>query len=136
MPEHLFQADSRFHGGEREMMAKISWIEIGAEDVEASRKFYKSLLGLEMPPLPGWEGYYTFEGEEEAVAGLRQSDGEGYMTVYFDVDDVASSLRKAEELGAEVLVEAASTPDGLTFGFFRDLDGNIVGLSHYEAPGE
>ena len=55
------------------------------------------------------------------------SDCNGSASQRFDVEDVATSLKKAESLGGKMLVPPVEIPAG-TFAWFQDPDGNTVGL--------
>ena len=52
------------------------------------------------------------------------------MTFYVEVDDVAAFLKKAEALGGQTVVPPTEIEQfGLTFAFFADPEGHVVGLS-------
>ncbi|MDQ6779093.1 MAG: hypothetical protein M3071_23365 [Actinomycetota bacterium] len=52
------------------------------------------------------------------------------MTFYVEVDDPAAYLKKAEELGGQTIMEPSEIPEfGLTFAFFADPEGHVIGLS-------
>ncbi len=52
------------------------------------------------------------------------------MTFYVEVDDPAAYLARAEKLGGKTIVPPSEIPDfGLTFAFFADPEGHVVGLS-------
>jgi predicted enzyme related to lactoylglutathione lyase len=49
---------------------------------------------------------------------------------YVEVDDPAAYLQRVESLGGTVVVPPTELPDfGLTFAFFADPEGHVVGLS-------
>ena len=52
------------------------------------------------------------------------------MTFYVEVDDPAAYLKKAEDLGGQAIVPPTELEQfGLTFAFFNDPEGHLVGLS-------
>ena len=62
--------------------------------------------------------------------GASQDGGPGQVTFYVEVDDPAAYLAKAEKLGGQTIVPPSEIPDfGLTFAFFADPEGHVVGLS-------
>src|ERR1700746_113791 len=62
--------------------------------------------------------------------GASQDGGPGQVTFYVEVDDPAAYLARAETLGGKTIVPPSEVPDfGLTFAFFADPEGHVVGLS-------
>jgi predicted enzyme related to lactoylglutathione lyase len=52
------------------------------------------------------------------------------VTFYVEVDDVAAYLEKAQRRGGETIVPPTEIEQfGLTFAFFADPEGHVVGLS-------
>jgi predicted enzyme related to lactoylglutathione lyase len=52
------------------------------------------------------------------------------VTFYVEVEDPARYLARAEELGGTTVVPPTEVPEfGLTFAFFADPEGHLVGLS-------
>lgn len=52
------------------------------------------------------------------------------FTFYVEVDDPAKFLEKAEKLGGMTIVPPTEIENfGLTFAFFADPEGHVVGLS-------
>jgi uncharacterized protein len=105
--------------------------EIRSEDPDATRKFFADLLGWKVASegaLPG----YTFidtgtEGGPATAIGPRQS-AEDEVLFFVAVEDVAATLRKAEELGGKIIQPAQEVP-GVTFGVFADTQGHRVGVA-------
>jgi uncharacterized protein len=105
--------------------------EIRSEDPDATRKFFADWLGWKVASegaLPG----YTFidtgtEGGPATAIGPRQS-AEDEVLFFVAVEDVAATLRKAEELGGKIIQSAQEVP-GVTFGVFADTQGHRVGVA-------
>jgi predicted enzyme related to lactoylglutathione lyase len=52
------------------------------------------------------------------------------VTFYVEVDDPSAYLKKVAELGGTTIVPPTEIPQfGLTFAFFADPEGHVVGLS-------
>jgi predicted enzyme related to lactoylglutathione lyase len=52
------------------------------------------------------------------------------VTFYVELDDPQAYLAKAEKLGGKTVVPPTEVPEfGLTFAFFADPEGHVVGLS-------
>lgn len=108
--------------------APMVWFEIGATDVAATREFYKNLFNFKMDPMEGMEDYYGFSHMGEDEGGLMGAEAP-YVTVYFAVENVSESLKKAEELGGAIVIpETPLGEGGASFGLFTDLEGNHIGL--------
>jgi predicted enzyme related to lactoylglutathione lyase len=104
--------------------------EIRSGDPDATRSFFAGLFGWTYSDgaFPG----YTFvdTGTPGAVAtaiGPLQG-GEDAALFFVAVDDVESTLAKAEALGGTVVQTAQQVP-GVTFGVFADPQGHLVGVA-------
>ncbi len=104
--------------------------EIRSADPDSTRAFYADLFGWSYNEgaFPG----YTFvdigvDGALPTAVGPTQGGDEGVL-FFVGVQDVASTLRRAEELGGQVVQEATEVP-GVTFGVFADAQGHAVGVA-------
>ncbi len=62
--------------------------------------------------------------------GVAQNGAPGHVSFYVEVDDPAAYLSKAETLGGQTVVPPTEIPQfGLTFAFFTDPEGHLIGLS-------
>jgi predicted enzyme related to lactoylglutathione lyase len=104
--------------------------EIGCRDRAKASGFYSELFGWTTSEMgeasmidtgagAGINGHFTALGHEPYH----------YLTVYVDVDDVAAYLARAESLGGKTVIPPVEIPQG-TFAWFRDPDGNLIGLWH------
>jgi uncharacterized protein len=77
--------------------------------------------------------YGLVDAGEKGIAGgigASQDGGSGGVTFYVEVDDPAAYLTQAEKLGGATVVPPTEIPNfGLTFAFFADPEGHLVGLS-------
>jgi predicted enzyme related to lactoylglutathione lyase len=73
----------------------------------------------------------TTGGVPNGPAGSSAQDGgPGQVTFYVEVDDLAAYLQKVGELGGQTVVPPTELAQfGLTFAFFADPEGHVVGLS-------
>ncbi|UFS97005.1 VOC family protein [Nocardia huaxiensis] len=110
-----------------------------ADDLEAAKDWYSELLGV--APyfhVPG--GYYEFRiGDYQAELGIinrkfapTHPDQPGGQQLNWHVDDIAATLRRLVELGAEELEPI--TERGLGTGFVTasvvDPFGNVLGIMY------
>ena len=90
------------------------WVDLGTDDAPAAKRFYGGLLGWEFDDLPaGEKGTYSIcRLKGKAVAGLYDQAEEPGWGSYVKVEDVDRAAGRAQELGAEVLVEPFDAPGG------------------------
>lgn len=101
--------------------------EIGCRDREKTSDFYSQLFDWQMKP-----GEMSTEIQTgEAVTGHIVSLGHepfNYTNFYVKVDDLSAYLAKAESLGGKTLIPPIPLPNGSSFAWFSDPDGNTIGL--------
>jgi uncharacterized protein len=107
------------------------WIDLGTNDAPEAKAFYGGLLGWEFDDLPaGEKGTYSIcRLKGKAVAGLYDQAEEPGWGSYVKVEDVDRAAGRAQELGAEVLVEPFDAPGGGRVATVRDPAGAVVSLS-------
>lgn len=116
------------------------WVEIPAKNFERAKKFYETIFGLTMHPVPMPRGKYAvFPLDMEAKgAGGAIVEGAGYepsekgAIIYLDRgDDLSTPLSKVEEAGGKILLDKTKNGANGEFGFiahFLDSEGNRMGL--------
>ena len=105
----------------------VRW-ELEARDPERQRAFYAELFNWNIGDGPIMEIEAGLGGPEPGPGGhIRGSDRSG-VTLYVQVRDLATSLKKAAELGATVVVERFDVPNGPTLAAITDPEGNPVTL--------
>ena len=115
----------------------FSWCELLSRNVEASKKFYKELLGWTMEDVPTDDSSYTIlRTEGRAVGGIMKmppqvpAEAPSHWGTYVTVDDVDLVAQKAQEFGARILVPPTDTPDS-RFCVFEDPQGAVLSVIHY-----
>ena len=105
--------------------------EICAKDLAKAREFYGKLFDWELKHEEEMNYTLVEVGEGSIGGGIMQAE-EGkfppYVTFYIQVDDLEASVRKAEELGARIIVPPTPIPNMGRFAMFNDPDGNMIGL--------
>ena len=111
------------------------WADLWTSDVEGSRKFYAELFGWKIESGPDMEGYSlidTQSGEGAIGGGIGEpgAPGEGpSVKIYMRVDDLDTSLERAEQLGGKRVLPPTDLPEGFgRIAVLADPDGNQVGL--------
>jgi len=111
----------------------VAHIEIASSDPAVAGKFYADLFGWAQFNIP--EMNYLMLQPQGGASGAVVPVGQTYfnfksdtVVVYISTDDVAASLKKAEELGATTVLPATPIPGTGDFGIFQDPTGNFIGL--------
>jgi uncharacterized protein len=111
----------------------VGWFEVTGKDGPALQRFYSALFGWSVSDAGDGSGYGLVEAGEKGIAGgigASQGGESGGVTFYVEVDDPQAYLNEAEQLGGSIVVPPTEIPNfGLTFAFFADPEGHVVGLS-------
>ncbi len=117
----------------------VGWFEIPVSDMERARKFYEHVFQIEIQvhKLDELEmGWFPFEENVKGASGAlvyhedfyRPSATHG-VVVYFTCADVADTLERASQAGAEILQEKKEIGGGHGFmGLILDSEGNRIAL--------
>jgi len=83
-----------------------------ADNLETLQSFYNGLFGWTFQRMPGPMEYYTITtGSGEPKGGMLQRKHPQHSPMnYMMVESVEPGLRKAEELGAQVMVPMTAVP--------------------------
>lgn len=112
---------------------RVCWNELMTSDDEAAQTFYGALFGWstkleDMGPM----GLYRLQLIGDAHAGgiLRNPMPQtpSWWCVYFAVNDLAQATRKAQSLGASVMVDSQSIPGIGSFSLLQDPLGAMFAL--------
>ena len=105
-------------------MNHVVYFEIGGTDTDKSAAFYSALFGWKISNGPvkmiegaGLSGHLNALGHEPS----------NYTIVYVGVDNIASAIATAKELGGKLLVGPINIPTG-QFAWLSDPTGTVVGL--------
>lgn len=111
----------------------VAWFEVTGKDGPALQDFYGELFDWQIQDAGDRSGYGLVAAADEGIGGgigPAQDGGAGQVTFYVEVDDPAAYLRKAEQLGGQAIAPPTELEQfGLTFAFFADPEGHVVGLS-------
>jgi predicted enzyme related to lactoylglutathione lyase len=108
------------------------WVDYGASDLDATKKFYGDLLGWEFTGgEPEFGGYLTATRNGEQAAGLgpqQDPNDPPRWTTYFATDDAAATAARITDAGGTVLVEPMEVGPMGTMVIALDPQGNPFGL--------
>jgi predicted enzyme related to lactoylglutathione lyase len=117
------------------------WFECGSKHKAKSKAFYTQLFGWESTEtsMPENSGTYTlFETGGEPIAGLYELVGPrfenmpSHWATYVAVEDVDDTLRRAESLGGQVMLEGMDIPNVGRIGFLQDPTGAMIGVARFD----
>jgi predicted enzyme related to lactoylglutathione lyase len=115
----------------------INWFEISVENLSRAKKFYESILGIQMQEgdVAGTKmAFFPFENGSGKVAGaLAQGPfhkpGIDGSKVYLNANpDITNVLQGIENAGGKVILPKTSIGPSGFMAFFVDSEGNVVGL--------
>jgi predicted enzyme related to lactoylglutathione lyase len=114
----------------------FSWSELQTTDVDGAKKFYTELLGWTTEEFPSEEMAYTVvKIGDEPVGGIMalpsQACAPTHWGVYITVEDVDATTRKAQELGATIIVPPMDIKDVGRFSLIQDPQGAIFSVITY-----
>ncbi len=127
------------------MIGRTDWFDIPVADLADAMSFYEGLLGwtyrqMENSPL---SDYAMIDAGGKLIGGLRKvrpspnplPSGEGGLgpgegpVLYFSVDQLATKVARAKELGAEIVGQMVDLgKDRGRYQWIRDRAGNLIGL--------
>lgn len=120
------------------MITEIAFTGTPVTDIPRARAFYEGVLGLKpatTDPEAKWVEY-AIAGGTFAIAnyGDRWLPANGGVMVAFECDDVDAMMKRAQESGAPVRLEAMDSPV-CRFGMVADPDGNTLMLHKRKGGG-
>lgn len=122
------------------MPGKVVHFEIPADKVERAKTFYEKAFGWQISKYPGMEyhGVGTTPVDQKTQMPTEPGAINGGMTkrqdpvkstvITVDVSDIDTSLKTIEKLGGKVVQKKQPVADMGFTAYFKDTEGNIVGL--------
>ncbi len=108
----------------------IVHIEIPAGDPSTAGKFYEELFGWKITREESMD-YVMWEPEQEPGGGFTALNPDikpGDILLYVDSPDIEADLKKAKELGGEIVMGRSEIPGIGWYGIFKDPTGNRIGI--------
>lgn len=127
------------------MTGRVVHFEIPADDEERAREFYKSAFGWAITTMPemGYSMVMTTPADESGMpaepgsinGGMFAREGELKTPIItVDVEDIDAALEKIGTLGGSTVLAKQAVMDMGFAAYFRDPEGNILGLWQNAAP--
>ena len=115
------------------MANPVLWFEVLATDGKALRQFYSDVFGWQISAADGGNDYGLVTSGDGGIGGgigTGRDDHDRHLTFFIEVDDPAAYLAAVEKAGGKTVTPPTEVPEyGLTFAYFLDPEGNIVGLT-------
>jgi uncharacterized protein len=110
------------------MANPVTHFEVLGQDAAALQSFYGQAFGWEMQDVMDG-GYYIVNPGSGPNGGVGSSMGRpGHVTFYVEVDDLAATLARIEELGGRTIQPPMDVPNGPSIALFADPEGHVIGL--------
>jgi catechol 2,3-dioxygenase-like lactoylglutathione lyase family enzyme len=102
-------------------------------DLEASRRFYLDVLGLEEGGGLDWISFFGGDTPEVQLS-VMQLDIHAHVhpDVSIEVDDVRRFHQRAVDAGVEIVYQLTHEPWGLTRFFMRDPNGAVINVTQHD----
>ncbi|MFN8525356.1 MAG: VOC family protein [Chloroflexota bacterium] len=117
------------------MGAPVVHFEIAAVNAPKLQAFYAELFSWKVDANNPFNYGMVDTGGEGGINGgiFEAPKGEGYLTIYVQVTDMAAQLKRVEDLGGQCVVPPMQIPTVGTTAFIKDPEGNVVGLLQPES---
>jgi predicted enzyme related to lactoylglutathione lyase len=110
-------------------MSKVVHFEVPASEPEKLGEFYKNVFDWKVEKW-GEEDYWMLKGEGEmGIDGAIYKKGEmDHVMNTIEVSDIEEAMEKLKANGGEVIGEPHDIPDVGRHVYFKDPEGNMLGL--------
>jgi uncharacterized protein len=109
----------------------VTHFEVLGQNPAGLRQFYGRAFGWKLgDPDSAMEYAMVETGDGGGIGGGigKAPEGTGHATFYVSVDDPAATLAEIEGLGGKTVMPPTQVPGGVTFAYFADPEGHVVGL--------
>jgi uncharacterized protein len=124
------------------IMRKVVHFEIPADDVDRAKKFYGSVFGWELQTMQMGNGEYTnvkttavdeqtqMPTDPGAINGgmFQRDERLTSPVITVDVDGIDDALKQIEAEGGSTITPRTPIPGMGAFAYFKDPEGNVLGL--------
>ncbi|MBS1658707.1 MAG: VOC family protein [Bacteroidetes bacterium] len=113
-------------------MGRVVHFEIPAADPQKAMDFYSKVFGWKYEGFPGFEYWLATTGSDNEMgingAIMKRQDPGQPVTNAIAVKDIDESASLIEKLGGQIVVPKSAVPGMGWNAYFKDPDGNIMGL--------
>jgi len=108
----------------------VRW-QILTPDPQQVARFYEKLFGWSVSANNALGYREVATGDDAGIDGgiwPAPPEAQTFVQLFIEVDNVGDAIRRAQELGASIIVPASPLPDGDTLAILRDPAGMTFGL--------
>jgi uncharacterized protein len=123
-------------------MGKVVHFEIPVDDIDRAKNFYGSIFGWDLQTVQMGDGEYTtvidtpvdeqtrMPTEPGAINGglMQRTDSTPAPVVTIEVDAIDQALTQIVDSGGTTVTPRTPIPGMGAFAYFKDSEGNVVGL--------
>ena len=113
-------------------MGRVVHFEISAEQPERAAGFYRTVFGWGIQKWEGPQDYWLVKTGDESKpgidGGITPRSGDEHTVDTIDVESVDDTVSKVEASGGTVTVPKQAVPGVGWLAYFRDTEGNTVGI--------
>lgn len=115
------------------MSSPVLHFEIGGQNLKKQIGFYSAVFGWNIFPLDD-ELYIADPESDKGIEGhlfetTEKMNFKNLILIYVQVDDIHACLKKAENLGGEIIIPPQEIPGNSShYALFNDPSGNSIGL--------
>jgi predicted enzyme related to lactoylglutathione lyase len=110
------------------MPSPFVYIQLQTSDPERAATFYRDLLGWTIDDGPGYREIDVGGGTAGGMMQSRSPQAPSFWLPYVSVPDVDGAARRAEELGARIVVPPTDAPGKGRFSVIADPTGATFAL--------
>jgi uncharacterized protein len=121
------------------MSARVVHFEVPFDDADRARSFYQEVFGWQIQSMPELQYHMVSTGpvgddgmptEPGFIGGgmMQRQEPVTRPVITLDVDDIDAALRAVSEHGGSPVGEKLTVGDMGFAAYFRDTEGNILGL--------
>jgi uncharacterized protein len=113
-------------------------VELQTNDTTSARKFYTGLFGWKLQDVPMPGGTYTMIDVGSGTGGGMMRNpvpgAPSHWLAYVAVDDINASTKKAQELGAQMLLDVTEVGEFGWMSVITDPTGATLGMWKPKSP--
>jgi len=120
-------------------MDKVVHFEIPVDDLERATDFYETVFGWKIESVPDmdYNMVYTTEVDKKKMIKEKGAINGGMMmrekpienvVITIHVKNINNTLKKIEQIGGKIVQEKMEVPEMGYTAYFKDREGNILGL--------
>jgi predicted enzyme related to lactoylglutathione lyase len=115
-----------------QVIPRIVWFEIPADNPERARKFYGQLFGWKIERFPGLSDYWHIDtgGTDDMPDGglMKRKHPRQPITNYVAVPSVDAAAEKVQKLGGKICMAKTAVPKTGHFVICQDTEENMFAL--------